>query len=340
MSLMGPGAINFFEWKQTGVRTDSDGTGHHALRLGPGESCAAPVRRIGYGTSETVFWTLPGEYRLKVDVFVDVSPPPKGVKPDENGFGTVWVRCPPLTLHVVSAKGPSAEPLEIIYPVPPLGSLVPPPDDAVTRRLRIKLKQRLNLDKGFPAGTPLKKVMDFLADRYELDLHLDEAAFRRLGKERMAEATTGIRPAVGVGLTAVLYLLLDPLDADWEIRAGKLWIVPLVKPRGLAERLLFCPRYSKDRLEQPWPVNVSIKDGTPLAEALDRFDGADMPIVIDVPTFARAGIEDIDRQPARLAEQVNVPLRSILKRLLEPLGATFVVRDNLIVVVPVPTGKH
>ena len=133
----------------------------------------------------------------------------------------------------------------------------------------------------------------------------------------------------------MLYLLLNPLGADHEIHDGKLCIVPLTKPKNLADCLPASRRWLREKLKEPCTMRGEIPAGTPLQQALERLSQEeDLPIVIDLPAFARAGIKDIEKKPARLAEQVNVPLRTILEELLKPLGATFVVRDRLVVVVP------
>ena len=150
-----------------------------------------------------------------------------------------------------------------------------------------------------------------------------------------------LAPMVGAPLEAVLYLLLNALVADYEIRAGKLWIVPLAKPKNLADCVGNSRRWFREKLQEPQAICVrgGIPSGTPLRQTLERLSlELDSPILIDVPAFARAGIQNMEKKPAGLAEQTNVPFRTILERLLQPLGATFLVRDNLIVVIPAPAG--
>jgi len=331
--VVGPGAINFYEEYQTGLSTGDGKAKPVDLELKPGASHS--VRTHLGGRRYWNFWTLPGEYRLHATAWLRVAPGPKDAYRDSDGFSYVWVCCAPLTIRVETARNPVAEPLEKFHVPPPLGSLVPPPEDEKTRLMRRKLETKATLDKGITAGTPLRCVLEFFSDRYDFDYRMDEEAFERLGKKRLGDTKVSLPPLTGVRLEAVLYLLLDPIGADCEIRDGVLWIVPLTKPRDLADRLPLSQRYVRKKLETRWTFKEGIAAGTPLAQALATInDRAETSIIIDRTAFERAGIKDIEKQPARLAEQTEVPTRRMLDELLRPLGATFVLREEMVIVVP------
>jgi hypothetical protein len=100
--------------------------------------------------------------------------------------------------------------------------------DQASDKTREILYHRITLDKGIQAGTLLKDALEFLADRYHLEIRIDESAFQRLGRSNPAKSKVEARPPlVDVSLSAVLQIVLEHVDADLEIRKGVVWIVPL-----------------------------------------------------------------------------------------------------------------
>lgn len=338
--LLGPCAINYFELCQTCIGFDD--VKPLDITLKPGASFTVPVKSLQTGPYDTVFWASPGQYQLRAQACVYVTPAPKGTEPDDRGFGTVWVRCPPITLHVKALTGPPEEWLERLGTPPPLGSLVPPPEDEATRHLRRILDWRADLDSPVAAGASLKDVMEFFHDRYGMAWCVDEPAFRKLGKNDFAQTKTlGLARLVGITVDTAIYLVLNPLGADYEIRDGKLCIVPLVRAKSLADRVGPPQRWLREKLKEPQTLRGGIAAGTPLRDALERLAALlEVPVVIDTPTFARAGTKAIERKLVGLAEEKDVPMHIILDRLLQPLGATFVARDNLVVIVPMVNGGN
>ena len=77
-----------------------------------------------------------------------------------------------------------------------------------------------------------------------------------------------------------------------ETRKTTAWIVPLVRPRGLAERL------------------------QPAHECL------------------RCKVYTVEKRRVQIAEQTDVRLSGVLRQPLMEAGATFVLRENIVLVVP------
>jgi hypothetical protein len=64
------------------------------------------------------------------------------------------------------------------------------PDEAnrlVTTRLQEILNKPVSLDKGIDRNSPLRDAMEFLADRYDMTILLDEVAFRLEGTEAIGD---------------------------------------------------------------------------------------------------------------------------------------------------------
>ncbi len=70
-------------------------------------------------------------------------------------------------------------------------------------------------------------------------------------------------------------------------------------------------------------------------EALQECSGCSrIPIHLDVRAFERAGVKNIDKQPVTLTPQTEISLRIVLGQLPQQAGATIVVREGVVIVVP------
>ena len=259
-----------------------------------------------------------------------ILPAPKGSEANDEGFGWVTVRSAPLKLKVTANPAPPTAADD------PLGML-PYLQRQAGDRLPGHLLRPVNLAKGIDA-TPLKDALEFFADRYDVTLLIDEMAFKKIGKERIGEAKVELPAVEGISRAAALYFLLAPLDATLEFRNDQVVVVPLAKPQGLAERLRPARLEFEDSLKAEIAVEEGIDAGTPLATALAQFgDRYDLLILIDQRAFELAGIKDIARRPVSLAKLGKSTRSDALRELLKPAGATFVARDEYLVLV-IPGG--
>jgi hypothetical protein len=333
--LVGPGAVNYPLW----IRQTFVGFLKTKRRtLAPGATCRVPVTDLADNVAP--FWLLAGDYTLVGDCRVEVAPAPEGSTSSGDGFGYVHLGVAPISLKVVAGKRPSppwlAEPPPPAPRLPPPGTVrVPAPKDD-SEELQKKLYMPIDLDKGIDPGTPLKEALEFLGDRYDLTFRIDRPAFKKRGVDDPETRKTEIPPIKGIGLRAVLQILLDPLDADVDVRHNALWIVPLPKPQSLADRLPRAPRRMRREMGQQFSIEPGIPAGTPLAQALallgERYDRS---FYIDVRAFRQAGIADIERRPVKLAPRKSqVPLGMMVKEVLDQAGAAFVLRDHLVLVIP------
>jgi hypothetical protein len=336
--LVGAGAINH-PWVLKPVAGPFGGPPEpKPLTLGPGQSHAIPIDSLHCAFN--AFWLLPGEYAVAGYYVAAVKPAPKGSTDAGDGFGDAVVRIAPVKVKVLPGKKPLAAPMAdlgqgIRRPAPPGTVFLTKVYDPSQRWIYERLSKPVSLEKGFTDGTPLKEVLEFLSDRYDMDIHIDESAFKKIGKGRPGEVRVGMPPLVGVRLEAVLHVLLDQANAGLEIHDGAVWLVPLAKPQCLAQRLQRPSKRFRDVFGKSVSLAEGLPAGTPLLEALgtlsDRFD---ITLFLDTKAFERAGVKDIARQPVKLPALHNVRLAAVLKELLDPLGATVVPRDYMILVIP------
>jgi hypothetical protein len=160
-----------------------------------------------------------------------------------------------------------------------------------------------------------------------IDIGLDEPALKAAGVA--PDTRVPLKLAGLVSLRSALDLVLSPLRL--ACRPGdKGLVVTAAKaggpPAPLSEAQKVCAR----RIEEVLNKRVSFAfKGRPLAEVAEFFEGLTQENFVLDPAGRRAG--RIDPKAMVTGAGKEVPLREGLTRLLEPLGLTFVVRDEVVV---------
>jgi hypothetical protein len=78
-------------------------------------------------------------------------------------------------------------------------------------------------------------------------------------------------------------------------------------------------------------ANTQLKDALGYVGSL-----VDMTVYIDLKAFERAGIKSILERPVKLPKQEDARLAEVLKHILDQAGAIYVLRDNLVLILPDP----
>jgi tetratricopeptide (TPR) repeat protein len=114
-------------------------------------------------------------------------------------------------------------------------------DDPATlqsiRNLKNKLSRPVDLEKGLDANTPLREVLEFLTDRYDVTILIDVGAFKAEGKVEDVEVAPIKLPRMkGVSLATVLRLITGQIDGTYLIRRDYIEIT--TGARAVAEKVL------------------------------------------------------------------------------------------------------
>jgi hypothetical protein len=71
--------------------------------LAPGKSHSFPLSALTYGrrgVAHRAYWTEPGDYTLRASLMTAISPAPRDVKADKDGFGPVTLTSEPIKIKV------------------------------------------------------------------------------------------------------------------------------------------------------------------------------------------------------------------------------------------------
>jgi hypothetical protein len=205
-----------------------------------------------------------------------------------------------------------------------------------SEKTRQALVRIVPLDNGLRGCTSLGEAMQCLGDRSHVEIRMDEAAFRRIGRPLPTNANLDLGSgAHKANPGVVLQLLLEQVDSDMDIRNGIIWIVPLAKPRGLAARLQPSLRSFEKKLEKRISLEKGIDAETPLSDVLEYLsDNTDISFYLDTRAFQAVGVRDIGGRPIKLGRQLKTRLTDVLTAILDEVNATYVLRGNLVLIVP------
>lgn len=133
-------------------------------------------------------------------------------------------------------------------------------------RVRAKLLQPVVMP-GIEAGTPLKEMLLFLSERFDLSIVLDVDAFRESGYENVGDESIALPKMQGVRLHTILALALARLHGDYFVQPdGVIYVLPAAN--ALAHQLR-------------QPVQLEL-DRKPLADAVQELrDRSGFNVVLD-----------------------------------------------------------
>jgi hypothetical protein len=125
---------------------------------------------------------------------------------------------PPVAAGAAVATTKTSSPAEA-NPVPPDSTIS---EEArvlfAARRLHEKLNKPVTLDMGIDKNTPVKDALEFLSDRYDLTIMINESAFKADGISDNAAATpVGLPRMSNVTLNTILQLLAEQVKGSFLI---------------------------------------------------------------------------------------------------------------------------
>jgi hypothetical protein len=333
LHLAGPGAINVL----LGSRYSPLDDGHKVWTLTAGETFRIPVNDLGWNVAG--FWLLPGEYTVAGSCAVGISPAPKGTFAMGREFGLVRASLGPVAIRVTA--GPQAPlprsvgPLDQTFRLPRPGTVWNSDTNALLIPALLVLP--IDLERGIDKDTPLEDALAFLRDRSGLPIRIDEAAFAQAGRPGMSTKPVRSRALHGVTRHGALHIVLTQVDADLRVGPDAVWIIPQARPRGLADCLRPGRLFVHKRLGRGLTLELGIGKDTPLLDAVEFLsDRSGIDFLVDLRAFQRAGMkeEDVCNHPVQLPPQKGASVGTVLQRLLDQIGATYVLRDRVVLIVP------
>jgi hypothetical protein len=257
-----------------------------------------------------------------------------------SGAGAWWIK---------SAFGQPVAAAENEKPAPAKADPYKPEDPRI-EEIRKKLAQRVRLDKGIDANTPLEDAIEWLGKTYDLKFTIDSKAFTAAGLPNIKERPVQLAKMVDLKLSRVLQFLLADVETNacavrYRIQPDGVAIVPITEEelvkqgepeRDPPEKAL------EQKLSQVVNLDKGIDGGTPLKDALEFLsDRYDLTLLIDNKAFAGIGVPKVEECPVQLPPTVGMKMETVLHMLLRQIRGevaettgTFVLEDRHVLIVP------
>jgi hypothetical protein len=207
----------------------------------------------------------------------------------------------------------------------PAGVPVAKPIKDSARALREKLTRPVTFEKGLDPGTKFKDAVDLIADRFDMTIAVDYAAFRAMNPgESIDEQEVRLPRVIGARLSTVLRKLTEQVGGSYLVQSDHVLITSPLRSQ---------PAKWKDDQRQ-WALRVDAQfDQLPLKEALqDLADQSGLSVVLD-PTL------DADKRPVSITLS-NVPVDTAVRVLADMVDGKMVVLDNVLYVTTFEKAGH
>ena len=192
-----------------------------------------------------------------------------------------------------------------------------------------------NLSKGIPPDTPLQEAVALIGLRCKVKIEIDNTAFQKAGIKEIGTEKVRLESVSGIPLELALQLLLDtlPTDATFKTKDVKILVIPgtrVFKDQSSTSRLSARLRAFTDEYKEG-VEEMSFLD------ALETFHArSDLPLWVRAKGFTESW-DDIKKKKVKLAKTNRASFGEILKKLLAQAGATYIVRNEYVLIVPAKT---
>jgi hypothetical protein len=185
----------------------------------------------------------------------------------------------------------------------------------------------------FVDNTQLEKAIDALAKSARVEIRLDATGLKEAGVS--AQTQVPLKLSGTISLRSTLDLLLDPFDLTCV--PGKDCLIVTHKRPGESgpAALSVVQKHCVARIEEALSKKVRFDfKGATLEEVVVAVERLTLENFVLDPTQRRAG--KLNPKTRVTGSAHDIPLREGLEKLLKPLGLTFVVRDELVVLTVAP----
>lgn len=217
-------------------------------------------------------------------------------------------------------------------PSPP-ESVILAADEAEPAESKVEKRLNVTTDVLF-LDVPVQDALLFLKQQYSINVNWDKEAIEQAGIKLDTQVNVGVS---GVRLRSVLNIVLKPLKLAYIVEKDGLKITsraaagPEKKREEPISRMESKIRKALDYETEVDFVERPLRDALKLLQDQYRFN-----IWIDEAAFREAKVKG--KLPVNL--QINAKMSVMLKLLLEPLGMTHVVEDEVLKITAQPAVKR
>jgi AhpC/TSA family len=190
------------------------------------------------------------------------------------------------------------------------------------------------LDRGQNLGfddESIEQAAVFFTRVSRIDIHLDKPALAAAGIK--IDAKVPLKVGGHLSLRSWLELALDPFELTYQPDEKGLLITTRKRGQGSTSGPSEFQRACAKRIEALLDKKISFNfQQIPLAELTEHLEAKTQENFVLDPVARLA--KHLDPKTTVSGTAANIPLRAALKKLLDPVGLTFVVRDEVVIICP------
>jgi hypothetical protein len=206
-----------------------------------------------------------------------------------------------------------------------------------------QLDKVVDIEKSYEGPTSL--LLDYLAERYEVKIVIDKAAFAKEGIKLPNDRTVGTPKLRGFALDTILRLILPQVDAVYEVRGNELVFVPNREGKQrrqfppISEQAVRQRKAYRERLEKIEVETEKEFDG-PLETILEYLsDRNEFSIIVDEYAFQKKlEMSDVEKATVKL-KPTKAPLLKVLEELAGQVKGQYEFHRDHVRIVPRNTSK-
>jgi hypothetical protein len=188
-----------------------------------------------------------------------------------------------------------------------------------------------SLSKGIAQGTPLQEALALLSLRCKVKIEIDTVEFQKTGVKNIGEEKVQLAPMSGIPLELGLQFVLDSLPGNvtFKTKDTRIIIIPgtrIFKDQSSTSRFVAQLRKQTEEYKEGMEEMAFL-------EALELLRGrCELSLWVRGKGFPMAW-EELKNKKVKLPKIAKATFGDILKRLLSQVGATYIVRNEYILIV-------
>jgi hypothetical protein len=201
------------------------------------------------------------------------------------------------------------------------------------------MQQCITLQKGFSGNTSLKDALDFLANRWKLDITVDADRFRRKGVPAVQDAPVNLPKLVDIRLGQVLTLLADQVNGACLTWQDRVVLVPRSSVGGMKGigYKPFTAVSAKDeaelraKLEKPITLAKGFDAKTPFKGALESLaNHCQLNILVEETNVKGKARREFERSRVCLPDIEQLPIGDVLQKICAQANSSYRIQGRII----------
>jgi hypothetical protein len=199
-------------------------------------------------------------------------------------------------------------------------------------------ERSITLPQGIQANTALRDALQVISRRAGVPIKIDNSRFKRAGIANVGDLPVKLPTLRNVQLGTVLGVLLGQVLGSYEVHDEAILVVPDTQRgnRWLRKGRLALEQSLGKKLDEKVTL-ANLSQRMSLGDAIKLLSRQyDFNIAVHDASFPPRFPQAVDCEIVELTPVKDAPLRHVLDRILDQVHGTYVIHDNVVVIVAKP----